>query len=105
MAWIYLIISGFCEIGWPLGLKLAQTTKYVVPSVILSIVSMLLSGILLFVAQKHIPIGTAYAVWTGIGAVGTYLVGVMLFNDATSVYSWLGICLIISGIVLLKLNH
>ncbi len=105
MAWIYLLIAGAFEIGWPLGLKLAQTSKYFYPSVALSIGSMVLSSIFLFMAQKQIPLGIAYGVWTGIGAAGTFVVGIYMFNDQSSLYSWLGISCIIMGIILLKISH
>ena len=67
-----------------------------------SVVSMILSGFFLFLAQRHIPIGTAYAVWTGIGAVGTFIVGVFLFKDPMMVSRLLGISLIIAGVMILK---
>lgn len=105
MAWIYLFVAGLFEIGWPLGLKLAQTTKYFYTSLSLSLVAIVISSALLYVAQKQIPIGIAYGVWTGIGAAGTFVVGVTLFNDNSSIYSWLGICFIILGIILLKTSH
>ncbi len=105
MAWIYLFVAGLFEIGWPLGLKLAQTTKYFYTSLSLSLVAIVISSALLYVAQKQIPIGIAYGVWTGIGAAGTFMVGVYMFNDNSSIYSWLGICLIILGIILLKTSH
>ena len=62
------------------------------------------SGFLLFLAQKEIPMGTAYAVWTGIGAAGTFLVGVLFFNDAATLGRWLGAALIISGVAVMKLS-
>ena len=69
--WIVLIAAGLFEIGWPLGFKLAQTAPaWRAAAIALSVLSMAASGWLLFLAQKHIPIGTAYAVWTGIGAAG-----------------------------------
>lgn len=105
MSWIYLIIAAIFEIGWPVGLKLAQTTAFKVPWILFAIVAMTLSGVLLFVAQKHIPIGTAYCVWTGIGAVGTFVVGVLFFGDPLSLIRFLGIVLILSGVVLLKIGH
>ena len=105
MAWFYLFLAGICEIAWPLGLKLAQTGKYFYPSLLLAVGGMALSGFLLFIAQRHISIGVAYAIWTGIGAVGTFLVGIWLFHDNASFYSWLGIALIIAGIILLKASH
>ena len=80
-AWLLLILAGLCEIGWPLGLKWAQSGLWRLPGFITAGVCMLVSGALLFMAQKHIPIGTAYAVWTGIGAAGTFLAGALLFGD------------------------
>ena len=77
MNWIALLLAGIFEIGWPLGLKLAQeSNSNTISWVVVAIISMGISGCLLFYAQKTIPIGTAYAIWTGIGAVGTLLVGI-----------------------------
>ena len=67
MAWIYLILAGVLEIGWPVGLKMAQQPNTRITGIIVAVVFMLLSGYLLFLAQKQIPMGTAYAVWTGLG--------------------------------------
>lgn len=107
MAWIYLLAAGLFEIGWPLGFKLAQTANSGYSPVVwltLSVISMAVSGYLLFLAQKVIPIGTAYAAWAGIGAVGTYLIGVLFFNDSASVLSWIGLFFIVSGITMLKIS-
>lgn len=104
MAWITLLLAGICEIGWPLGFKLASTmAKYHYLFILLAILSMALSGYLLFIAQKSIPIGTAYAVWTGIGATGTLIVGILFFNDSASIWRLLSATLIVMGIVGLKL--
>lgn len=105
MSWVYLILAGIFEIGWPLGLKLSQTTNKFVLGIAIAVISMVLSGGLLWLAQKEISIGTAYAVWTGIGAAGTFLVGVLYFNDPSSFLRYFGIILIISGVVLLKLAN
>ena len=103
MAWIYLILAGLFEIGWPVGLKIAQTEGSRLSGVTLAIVCMGASGLLLWLAQRDIPIGTAYAVWTGIGAAGTFLVGVAFFGDAASLGRYLGIILIVAGVATLKL--
>ena len=66
---------------------------------------MAVSGFLLWLAQRHIPIGTAYAVWTGIGAAGTFLVGVLYYGDPTSVARYFGVALIVAGVITLKLAH
>ena len=103
MHWIALIIAGLLEIGWPLGLKMSQqegTIKLL--WIIVAIVSMTLSGALLWYAQKSVPIGTAYAVWTGIGAIGTLAVGIFLFGDSASTLRLVAALLILIGIVGLK---
>jgi quaternary ammonium compound-resistance protein SugE len=105
MAWIYLIMAGLFEIGWPVGLKMAQAPDSRLSGVVIAIVCMGISGFLLWLAQKQIPIGTSYAVWTGIGAAGTFLVGVMFYGDAASLGRYLGIILIISGVITLKMAH
>jgi quaternary ammonium compound-resistance protein SugE len=105
MSWIYLVLAGFLEIGWPVGLKLAQSASTRVSGVVIAVSFMAASGFFLWLAQKNIPIGTAYAIWTGIGAAGTFLVGVMYFGDATSVLRFFGVFLIIAGVITLKLAH
>lgn len=105
MNWIYLILAGIFEIGWPLGLKLSQTMPSTVLGIVIAVISMGISGLLLWVAQKTIPIGTAYAVWTGIGAVGTLFVGMFFFGDSSSIWRMLSALLIVIGIVGLKLAH
>jgi quaternary ammonium compound-resistance protein SugE len=105
MAWIYLIMAGLFEIGWPVGLKMAQAPDSRLSGVVIAIVCMGISGWLLWLAQKQIPIGTSYAVWTGIGAAGTFLVGVMFYGDVASLGRYLGIILIISGVITLKMAH
>jgi len=105
MNWIYLVLAGIFEIGWPLGLKLSQTMPSKIPGILLAAISMSFSGVLLWLAQKTIPIGTAYAVWTGIGAVGTLLVGIVYFGDSASIWRMLSALLIVIGITGLKLTH
>lgn len=104
MAWIYLIIAGIFEWGWPLGLKLGWTDDGAHYGWILfSIISMAASGALLLIAQKTLPMGTAYAVWTGIGAVGTFIIGIIVFQEAATVARFFFVGLIITGILGLKL--
>ena len=103
MAWICLLLAGICEIGWPLGFKLAQTSGYRALFILFAAVSMGVSGWLLYFAQKSIPIGTAYAIWTGIGAAGAFIVGVMLFGDALNSGRLLGVGMIVGGVIVLKL--
>lgn len=105
LAWTYLLFAGICEIGWPLGFKLAQTNpEHKILWIFIAIVSIAVSGILLFLAQKTIPIGTAYAVWTGIGATGAFVVGVLLFKDPASILRIISVLLIICGVIGLKLT-
>ena len=103
MAWIYLIIAGLFEIGWPVGLKLSQTPGRLVVGVVIAIACMTASGALLWLAQRDIPIGTAYAVWTGIGAAGTFAVGILFYGDSASAMRLVSVGLIIAGIIGLKL--
>ncbi|MBJ7552248.1 DMT family transporter [Marinomonas ostreistagni] len=105
MSWLFLLLAGLTEIGWPLGMKIAQTSSVKWPGILMAIAFMAVSGLFLWLAQKQIPIGTAYAVWTGIGAAGTFLVGVLFFGDSSSVMRYFGILMIISGVVVLKLAH
>lgn len=105
MGWINLFIAAIFEVGWPLGLKMASVTSQKVLWIIFAVLAMTLSGIFLYMAQKEIPIGTAYAVWTGIGAVGTFLIGVIFFHDGLSLMRFLGIIFIIAGVTLLKIGH
>lgn len=103
MAWTYLLLAGMFEIGWPVGMKMAQHEKTRVAGIIVSVVFMAISGLLLYLAQRDIPIGVSYAVWTGIGAVGTFIIGIVFYDDPTSLMRYLGLCLIISGVAVLKL--
>lgn len=106
MAWILLTIAGLLEIGWPLGFKLADTyEKYFYLFIAFSIISMGASGYFLYLAQKTIPIGTAYVIWTGIGAIGTVLIGILFFQDSANLLRLLFVSLILIGVVGLKLAH
>jgi quaternary ammonium compound-resistance protein SugE len=103
-AWFYLLLAGILEIGWPLGFKLSQTTPYRLTFISLALICMALSGLFLWIAQQNIPIGTAYAVWTGIGAAGTFLIGIIVFHDVVSMMRILSFLLILSGVVGLKIT-
>jgi quaternary ammonium compound-resistance protein SugE len=105
MGWIYLLLAGLLEIGWPIGLKLAQGGEQRTFGVVLAMICISASGWMLWLAQKDIALGTAYAVWTGIGAAGTFLVGIWFFGDAPSLGRYLGVILIIGGVVTLKLAN
>ena len=101
MAWIYLFIAGLFEIGWAVGLKYTEGFTKIWPSII-TIATMILSFYFLSTAVKTIPIGTAYAIWTGIGAVGTAILGIILFGESKEFMRMLFILLIVVGIVGLK---
>lgn len=105
MGWFYLVLAGLLEIGWPVGLKMAQEPTSRWSGVAIALFFMASSGVLLWLAQREIPIGTAYAVWTGIGAAGTFLVGVFFYGDPASMGRYLGVALIGLGVVTLKLAH
>ena len=102
-AWMELLVAGLCEIGWPIGLKLAQTPGRLVLGIVVAVVCMGASGFFLFLAQRAIPMGTAYAVWTGIGAAGAFAVGVLAYGDPMSLARLAGAGLIIAGVAVLKL--
>jgi quaternary ammonium compound-resistance protein SugE len=104
MAWVYLIIAGIFEWGWPLGLKMGWTEKGAHYGwLIFAIITMGVSGALLLTAQRTIPMGTAYAVWTGIGAVGTFIIGIFVFSEPATMMRFFCVGLIIAGIVGLKM--
>lgn len=102
MAWIILFIAGLFEIGWAVGLKFTEGFTRPIP-IALTAVSLVLSMGLLGWAVKTLPLGTAYAVWTGIGAVGTALVGIMVFKEPATAARLVCLGLIVAGILGLKL--
>ena len=101
MAWLALFFAGLFEIGWAIGLKYTEGFSRLWPSV-WTLTAMAFSFSLLSYALKVLPVGTAYAVWTGIGAVGTAILGILLFGEAVSVGRLLCILLIVTGIIGLK---
>lgn len=102
MAWIILFVAGLFEIGWAVGLKFTEGFTRPVPTV-LTAVSLVASMGLLGWAVKSLPLGTAYAVWTGVGAVGTAIVGILLFKEPATAGRLVCLALIVSGILGLKL--
>ncbi len=102
MSWIYLVAAGLMEVGWPIGLKMAQMPGKTLSGIIMAVAFMAASGFLLFLAQKNIPIGTAYAIWTGLGAAGTFLFGVLVYGDPSSLMRYMGVALILIGAITLK---
>lgn len=101
-AWLLLLLAGLCEIGWAVGLKYTEGFTRLWPSVA-TIAAMMVSISLLGLALRALPLGTAYAIWTGIGTLGTVILGIWLFGESTAPLRLLCIGLIIAGIVGLKL--
>lgn len=101
MAWVVLFIAGICEIGWAVGLKYTDGFTRLWPTVFTG-VSLVASMALLGIAVKTLPLGTAYAVWTGIGAVGTVILGIVLFKEPATVVRLVCVALIVAGILGLK---
>jgi quaternary ammonium compound-resistance protein SugE len=102
VAWLILIIAGLFETAWAVGLKYSDGFSKFWPSVF-TIVSMIISIALLSVSLKQLSVGTAYAIWTGIGAVGTAIVGMILFNESKELIRIVFIFMIVAGIVGLKI--
>ncbi len=102
MAWIVLLLAGLFEVGWAVGLKLTEGFTRPLPT-LLTVASMAVSLGLLGLALQSLPLGTAYAVWTGVGAVGTALLGILLFGESADAARLLCIALIVAGILGLKL--
>lgn len=102
MAWLLLIVAGLLEVGWAIGLKYTEGFTRPWPT-IATVTAMVLSVGLLGVAMKSLPVGTAYAVWVGVGAVGTAILGIVLFGEAATPGRLLSLGLIVAGIVGLKL--
>lgn len=103
MAWFILIIAGLFEIVWAVGLKYSDGFSKTVPSVF-TVISMIISMVLLGFSVKWLPVGTAYAVWTGIGTIGTVILGILLFNEPKDLIRLFFIFCILTGIVGLKLT-
>jgi len=103
MAWFILLFAGLCEIGWATGLKYTEGFSRLVSS-LLTGGAMIVSVGLLGIALKTLPVGTGYAIWTGIGAVGTAILGIFLFGESIDGWRLASIALIVAGIVGLKLT-
>lgn len=102
MAWVLLVIAGLLEVGWAIGLKYTDGFTRLWPSVFTTI-AMVLSVVMLGVAMKSLPVGTSYAIWVGVGAVGTAILGMVLFGEPASAGRLASLGLIVAGIVGLKL--
>ena len=104
MSWIILFFAGLFEVGWAVGLKYTEGFSKPLPTV-LTALAMLVSLGLLGLAMQHLPLGTAYAVWTGVGAVGTVIAGIVLFGESMALLRLASVALIVCGLVGLKLSH
>jgi quaternary ammonium compound-resistance protein SugE len=102
MAWVLLVIAGLLEVGWAIGLKYTEGFTKVWPSV-LTLTVMTASVVLLAIAMKSLPVGTSYAIWVGVGAVGTAILGIILFGEPANAGRLFSLGLIVAGIVGLKL--
>jgi quaternary ammonium compound-resistance protein SugE len=102
MAWWLLLVAGLLEVGWAIGLKYTEGFSNLWPSV-LTLAAMAASVVLLGIAMKSLPVGTSYAVWVGVGAVGTALLGIVLFGESANAGRLVSLGLIVAGIVGLKL--
>jgi quaternary ammonium compound-resistance protein SugE len=103
MAWIYLVIAGILEVVWAFYMKQSQGFSRLVPSVI-TIFTMIASFALLSISMRTLPLGTSYTIWTGIGAVGAFLVGVIVLGEQASAMRICAAMLIVSGLALMKLS-
>jgi len=103
VSWLVLFLAGICECGWAVGLKYTQGFTRLVPSIV-TLTVMTASVVLLGWAVRRLPLGTAYAVWTGIGAVGTALLGILLFGESASPGRLLSLGLVLAGLIGLKLT-
>lgn len=104
MNWILLIIAGLLEVIWAVGLKYTDGFSRLFPTS-LTIGAMIASIVLLGLSAKTLPIGTAYAVWVGIGTIGTAAIGIFLLSEPINLFRILGLSLILGGVVILKLSH
>jgi quaternary ammonium compound-resistance protein SugE len=102
MAWILLLVAGLMEVGWAIGLKYTEGFTRFWPSA-LTLAAMVASVVMLGIAMKSLPVGTSYAVWVGVGAVGTAILGIILFNEPATLGRIASLGLILAGIIGLKL--
>lgn len=104
MSWFILLLAGLFEVGWAVGLKYTDGFTRPIPT-LLTVAAIIVSLALLGLAMKELPLGTAYAIWTGVGAVGTVIAGIMLFGEAVALLRIASVALIVCGLIGLKLSH
>ncbi len=103
MAWAILILAGVFEVIWAYSMKMSEGFTRLTPSVV-TIIFMILSVVLLSMSMRTLPLGTAYTVWTGIGAMGSFILGIMVLNEPMTAMRMIAAVLIVSGLVLMKLS-
>jgi len=103
MAWAILILAGIFEIIWAYSMKMSEGFTKLSPSIV-TIVFMILSVVLLSISMRSLPLGTAYTVWTGIGAIGSFVVGILILNEPMTAMRMIAAVLIVSGLILMKLS-
>ncbi|EGR4142900.1 multidrug efflux SMR transporter [Vibrio cholerae] len=103
MAWLILFLAGICEIAWAIGLKYSEGFSKPLASVA-TLSALVISFVLLGIALRTLPLGVAYGIWVGIGAVGTAVMGILLFGEAVSLFKLMSLALIVIGIAGLKLT-
>ena len=103
MAWVYLVVAGFLEVVWAFYMKKSEGFTLLTPSVI-TLITMIASFGLLSISMRSLPLGTAYTIWTGIGAVGAFVVGIAVLNEPVTPMRVLAAALIVSGLVMMKLS-
>ncbi len=103
MNWLLLVLAGVMEWGWPVSLKMAMRDEFSLAWLVAAVVSIVASGSLLMLAQRTIPMGTAYAVWTGIGAIGAFVIGILVFKEPADAARMVSVGLIVAGVMGLKL--
>lgn len=101
MAWVFLLVAGVLEVGWAYGLKVSEGFSKPIPS-ILTVIGMIFSFLALSQAVRDLPLGTAYAIWTGIGAVGTVIVGIVVFREPADLARMLCVGMIVAGVIGLR---
>ncbi|MDY7561199.1 quaternary ammonium compound efflux SMR transporter SugE [Pseudomonas sp. 10B1] len=103
MSWIILVFAGLFEVGWAVGLKYTDGFSRPIPTA-LTVTAIIISLSLLGLAMKELPLGTAYAIWTGVGAIGTVIAGIILFGESMALFRLVSVGLILCGLVGLKLS-
>ena len=103
MAWAILILAGIFEVIWAYSMKMSEGFTKLTPSIV-TIVFMILSVVLLSISMRSLPLGTAYTVWTGIGAIGSFVVGILILNEPMTAMRMIAAVLIVSGLILMKLS-